>query len=211
MKGHTRMLGKTHMVVGIAAALTITQPATIPELILSIGGGSFGALISDIDSGTSDSHRDADRITLLTGAIVAGALAMDYFFHAGIVDRILQNSGYEHIIIGVLLFIGICAFGKEQPHRSFMHSFLALVLLSSALSLILEKAVIYFSIGFLSHLILDVFNKRKLKLFYPSKKGIAFKLCSANGIVNTLLFKIGSSVCIINLVISIIKILQSSL
>ena len=51
------MLGKTHMAVGIAATLAITQPSGVSELVLAVGAGSLGALISDIDVGTSNSHR----------------------------------------------------------------------------------------------------------------------------------------------------------
>ena len=114
------MLGKTHMAVGIAATMAVTQPATVPELILAVGGGSLGALISDIDVGTSESHRDADKITILSVVVVAAVLALDYFFQAGIMNKVIGNSGYGRMIAGVLLFIGICAFGKEQPHRSFI-------------------------------------------------------------------------------------------
>lgn len=67
---------------------------------------------------------------------------------AGIADKVVRSSGYGRIVVGILLFIGICAFGKEQPHRSFMHSFLALVLLCIAIGLVWEKAVIYFKEGY---------------------------------------------------------------
>ena len=170
------MLGKTHMAVGIAATLAITQPSGVSELVLTVGAGSLGALISDIDVGTSNSHRDADKITALSVVVVLAVFAMDYFCNTQIIERIIGSSGYLRIIAGLLLFIGICAFGKEQPHRSFMHSFLALILLSFALGLIWEKAVIYFAIGFLSHLATDIFNKKKVRLLYPMKGGVSLGL-----------------------------------
>ena len=197
------MLGKTHMAVGIAATLAITQPSGVSELVLAVGAGSLGALISDIDVGTSNSHRDADKITALSVVVVLAVFAMDYFCNTQIIERIIGSSGYLRIIAGLLLFIGICAFGKEQPNRSFMHSFLALILLSFALGLIWEKAVIYFAVGFLSHLATDIFNKKKVRLLYPMKGGVSLGLFHAYGLANDIFFAIGSIVAIIEVIICI--------
>lgn len=191
------------MAVGIAATLAITQPSGVSELVLAVGAGSLGALISDIDVGTSNSHRDADKITALSVVVVLAVFAMDYFCNTQIIERIIGSSGYLGIIAGLLLFIGICAFGKEQPHRSFMHSFLALILLSFALGLIWEKAVIYFAIGFLSHLATDIFNKKKVRLLYPMKGGVSLGLFHAYGLANDIFFAIGSIVAIIEVIICI--------
>lgn len=197
------MLGKTHMAVGIAATLAITQPSGISELVLAVGAGSLGALISDIDVGTSNSHRDADKITALSVVVVLAVFALDYFCNTQIIERIIGSSGYLRIIAGLLLFIGICAFGKEQPHRSFMHSFLALILLSFAFGLIWEKTVIYFAVGFLSHLATDIFNKKKVRLLYPLKGGVSLGLFHAYGLANDIFFAVGSIVAVIEVIICV--------
>lgn len=197
------MLGKTHMAVGIAATLAITQPSGISELLLAVGAGSLGALISDIDVGTSNSHRDADKITALSVVVVLAVFALDYFCNTQIIERIIGSSGYLRIIAGLLLFIGICAFGKEQPHRSFMHSFLALILLSFALGLIWEKTVIYFAVGFLSHLATDIFNKKKVRLLYPLKGGVSLGLFHAYGLANDIFFAVGSIIAVIEVIICV--------
>lgn len=197
------MLGKTHMAVGIAATLAITQPSGVSELVLAVGAGSLGALISDIDVGTSNSHRDADKITALSVVVVLAVFALDYFCNTQIIERIIGSSGYLRIIAGLLLFIGICAFGKEQPHRSFMHSFLALILLSFALGLIWEKAVIYFAVGFLSHLATDIFNKKKVRLLYPLKGGVSLGLFHAYGLANDIFFAVGSIIAVIEVIICV--------
>ena len=202
------MLGKTHMVVGMAATIAITQPTNIPELILAVGGGTLGALISDIDVGTSESHHEADKITIFSVIVVLAVLVLDYFFSTGIINKVVRNSGYGRIIAGVFLFIGICAFGKEQPHRSFMHSLLALVLLCTAIGLVWVKAVIYFAVGFISHLVIDIFNKKKVRLLYPLKGGVSLGLCLAQGLVNSILFKVGSAVAILEIITYTIRILR---
>ena len=84
-----------------------------------------------------------------------------------------------------------------------MHSFLALILLSFALGLIWENAVIYFAIGFLSHLATDIFNKKKVRLLYPMKGGVSLGLFHAYGLANDIFFAIGSIVAIIEVIICI--------
>lgn len=202
------MLGKTHFVVGVATVMTVTQPERVSELILAVGIGGLGALISDIDAGTSESHHEADKITMLSVIVVLGILALDYFFHAGIMERIVENSGYMSVTMGILLFVGICAFGKEQPHRSFMHSFLALMLFSLAISLIWKKAVCYFVVGFLSHLVIDIFNKKKVRLLYPLKGGISLGLFRAYGLVNGIFFLVGSAAMVLELFLFTVRIFK---
>lgn len=55
------MTGKTHAAVGLGTVLAVTQPSTVSGLVLAAGTGMLGALISDIDVGTSKSHKDADQ------------------------------------------------------------------------------------------------------------------------------------------------------
>ena len=205
------MLGKTHMVVGIATTLAIIQPNTLQEMVLASGASAVGALICDIDVGTSGSHKDVDKICLLTIAAVVVTVILDFLFHLGIVQKILQDSNLLRIACGYLLFIGICAFGKEQPHRSFMHSFLALLILSVALGLAWPSLVPYFAIGFLSHIFMDLFNFKKVKLLYPSKKGFCLKLFHAHGLANRLFFIIGCNVLFIEVVVLLLNIISNTL
>lgn len=194
------MLGKTHFAIGVAATMAVTRPENISELVLSIGVGGLGALISDIDAEASGSHREADKITFLLVIVVLGVLASDYFFQTDIAERIIKNSGYGRIVLGLLFFISICAFGKEQPHRSFMHSFFAGGLLCLAVGMIWEKAVIYFAIGFLTHVAADIFNKKKVRLLYPMKGGVSLGLFRANGLANSIFFLAGSIAAVWELV-----------
>lgn len=196
------------MVVGIAATMAVTQPKNAPELVLAVGGGAFGALISDIDVGTSESHRDADKIVMLSVVVLLAAFALDHFFHAGIIDRVVRGSGYGRIIAGVSLFICICAFGKEQPHRAFMHSFLALALLCAAIGLIWEGAVVYFAAGFLSHLATDIWNKKNVRLLYPLKGGVSLGLFHAYGLANQIFFMVGSAMVVLEIGLFAVRIFR---
>ncbi len=185
------MLGKTHMAVGIASALAVTRPTTLAEIVLGVGIGGLGAVISDIDVGTSESHRDADKIIAIATITMIGIGVLDHFFRLGIWNRMKNYRAVYQMVIAGLVFIGICAYGKEKPHRSFMHSFLAMGMLSAVIAVIYPPAVIYFVVGFLSHLALDLFNYKKVRLFYPVKKGICFRMFHAHGMANDIAFITG--------------------
>ena len=200
------MLGKTHMMVGIAATLAITHPDTLSGFVTAAGIGAIGALISDIDVGTSSSHRDANRVIFLTIAVAVIFLAVDYFGKFGLVQTILQNSSIVRILLGVALFLVVCAFGKETPHRSFMHSFTALAALDAALCLIYPSIAVYFTIGFLSHLATDIFNKKKVRLLYPMKGGVCLNLFHAYGTSNTVFFIAGCAVTALETILLLARI-----
>ncbi|MGM9616155.1 metal-dependent hydrolase [Butyricicoccus sp.] len=200
------MLGKTHMAVGVAVGLAVMHPKNIQELIVGTGTLAVGSVISDIDIGTSDSHKDADKIIALAVFACAAVAAVETTMHFGIYERMMRNSSLLRIVAGTAVFLLICAFGKEQPHRSFMHSIPALVLLTGCVEIVFPLAAPYFAIGFLSHLALDLCNRRDERLLYPLKWGLSFGLCSSKGLVNRIWFSIGSAVSAIIFVVLLLRI-----
>lgn len=187
------MLGKTHLAVGTAVTMAVLKPDTLPELLIGVGAAGVGAVISDIDVDTSGSGRAADRIIAIAVAAVAMVAAMEYFWKVGVWDILQRNSSWTRIILGSLAFIGVCAFGKAQPHRSFMHSFLGLGILSVIMGAILPMAVPYFAVAFLTHLATDMFNYKRVQLFYPLSGGVGLRLFHADGAVNGILFVLGTA------------------
>ena len=202
------MLGKTHMVVGMACGLAVMQPDSVPMLVAGTGAAALGALIPDIDVGTSQSHKDANIIVYMSIAVVALVALAERFLHLDIYNRLLAHKGLVNILIPSVLFIIICAFGKEQPHRSFMHSILALVLLTGCLWYLFPTLSVYFAIGFASHIITDLFNRKKVRLLYPLPGGVALGLFHAHGTANTVLFVIGSIATVASLVFCMGNILR---
>ena len=89
------MTGKTHAAVGLGTVLAVTQPSTVHGMILAAGTGMLGALISDIDVGTSKSHKDADRITLVAVLLVAAEIALNYFYDYSIWEKIRNNQSMD--------------------------------------------------------------------------------------------------------------------
>lgn len=186
------MLGKTHMAVGIATGLVILQPQSITELIIGIGTAAIGAVISDIDVGTSESHREADKIIGISSFLVLIMLLLEWKWNIGVWHRLMNDGNRARLILSAGIFLIICAWGKEQPHRSFMHSLAALVLLTGCVKMFLPVAAPYFGVAFGSHLILDLLNRKGERLFYPLQTGFSLRLCSAQGIINRFLFSAGS-------------------
>lgn len=189
------------MAVGVAASLLFTQPKSWEELALAVGVGGIGALISDIDVDTSGSHKYANKIIIFAVLAVVGIYAAEKIWNIGITAQILSDTNYIRIAIGTILFIAVCAFGKQQPHRSFMHSILALAILSFAIGLVWTDLVPYFMIGFASHLITDIFNYKKVRLLYPFSGGLAFKLFHTNGLANGIFLSIGTILTVIQVIL----------
>ena len=186
------MLGKTHMAVGVASSLLLLPPANIQELVLGTGAAVVGAVISDIDVGTSESHREADKIIAVFVLLIAAMIAVEYIWHLGLYHKIVRSTNTERSVIAAAGFLLICAFGKEQPHRSFMHSVLGMVSLTGCVTMFLPMVAPYFAVAFLSHLAIDLLNRKGLKLLFPMKKGFSLDLCSSSGFINRCLLVLGT-------------------
>ena len=108
------MTGKTHAAVGLGTVLAVTQPSTVSGLVLAAGTGMLGALISDIDVGTSKSHKDADRITLIAVLLVAAEIALNYFCNFSIWEKIRNDKSVAPVAMGVIIFIAVFAFWEKS-------------------------------------------------------------------------------------------------
>ena len=86
------MLGRTHFFIGTAAALAVLQPQTVPALVAGAGAAAIGGLISDIDVGTSQAHRDADKIITATVAVAVLTILAEYKLNLGIYRRLTSDS-----------------------------------------------------------------------------------------------------------------------
>ena len=176
------MLGRTHFFIGTAAALAVLQPQTVPALVAGAGAAAIGGLISDIDVGTSQAHRDADKIITATVAVAVLTILAEYKLNLGIYRRLTSDSSVLRLLTGT--------------------AFAALALLTACVDIIYPDASAYFAVGFLSHLVLDFFNRKPEKLFWPWKKGFCLGFCSARGLVNRALLGCGMVSLAVVLVLS---------
>ncbi len=187
------MTGETHLTVGVAAVVAVTQPKNIRELLMAVGVGAVGAVISDIDVGSSQSRKEADKIIAMIGVLAVAVFLADHYLKAGIFTRMMASRGAPEIVIGALIFLSVSVFGMEKPHRSFMHSLLGLLLLEISLEIMFPAAVPYFAVGFLSHIAIDLLNKKKVRILYPLEWGLSFDLCSAKGLINRVLLSLATA------------------
>ena len=197
------MMGKTHIAVGIATSVLVMQPRSFEECILSVVGGSVGGILADIDILDNGSH-DTLSTQLFAFGISAVLLAADYFFHLGICSGIMRN-GTMFPTIGVVLFAMLCFAGILTPHRGFTHSIAGVLAYTAAVALIYPPFIPAFAVGYISHLALDLLNKKKLPLFYPLKAGFCLKLCYADGIANKIFLLAGTAVSVIMLSLTLIQ------
>lgn len=186
------MMGKTHIALGIAAAYVITQPNTMSEFIVATVGGSIGGVMADVDVKIDSGNQFAAKASLdalygeiLAIAISGGALAVDYFTGGSILRGIIGHL--PRFAVGAVMFVALTMIGELSKHRDRTHSLLALVLFSVSVFLIEPHIGLAFAIGYGSHLIIDLFNKSPIRILYPLKKGICFKICYADRLGNELL------------------------
>ena len=196
------MLGRTHFFIGISAALAVMQPSSMPTLVAGAGAAAIGGMISDIDSGTSQAHREADKIMTAAIAVTAIVILADYKFHVGIYERLMRNSSIARLLTGAMAFIIICTYGSSQPHRSFMHSFLSLFMLTACIDVIYRMPPLILPLPTLPICTGSV-KLQASATDLPMKRGFSLGFCSSQGLINHLLMSAGMVCVVLELVTSI--------
>ncbi len=105
-----------------SGTLLFLQPQTVPVLVTGAGAAAIGGLISDIDVGTSQAHRDADKIITATVAVAVLTILAEYKLNLGIYRRLTSDSSVLRLLTGTAAFLLICAYGNSSRTSSFMHS-----------------------------------------------------------------------------------------
>ena len=177
------MMGKTHLFMGITAAAVLTQPDTAGECLAAVIGGSVGGVLSDIDVKPGKGSRDDPDARVMAAGLCVLALMLDHLVGGGILAE-LYACGRERLYLGLGMLSLLCFVGYFQPHREFTHSFLALVLFSGTVGLFSRMLQPAFAAGFLSHIVLDLLNKKSVRLLFPIGTGFCLKLCYADKAAN---------------------------
>lgn len=182
------MLGKTHAAAGVATALLFTNPTNIAGVGLSIAFGCIGGLLPDVDSKNSIANQKLNTVIKVT-ALVSVAVTMFLFFTRGNGgDLPFSAKDRSPLLVRVIAFIClICVLfvGSKTPHRSFTHSLEFLILTTLCVYFIYHAATFPFAIGVLSHIALDLLNKKKLSLVWCLRIRAGFSLVPANGQANS--------------------------
>lgn len=185
------MLSKAHITIGMAAAFTIMAPESVPEALPVITGASLGCLICDLDCDNPREKQDSSHWRILMAVVAAAALFEDYHIDAGMWRTLAQSGSYEWCA-GAAAFALLCAFASISSHRGFSHSLAALALETLALRLVFPAAAAPFAIAFATHVILDMTNKRPVRVLYPFRKGVCLGWFYADRLANKLFAAAGS-------------------
>jgi len=177
------MLAKAHIAVGMAAAFSIMRPETVAEALPVITGGALGCLICDLDCENRSEKSESSRWRLIMALTAAAALIEDHLLDAGMWKSLGHGSSYLWFA-GMAAFVIICIFADGSGHRGFSHSLLAMALETLCIWFIFPSAAEPFAIAFASHVLLDMMNKRSVRLFYPAKKGLCFGWFYADRLAN---------------------------
>ena len=180
---------KTHVMCANLVSICLMRPDSISSLLITCGAATLGGIVPDVDLKDSTSDKLFDRLMTSLITIVIMSVFIKYFFDIDLYCKIKECSDIFNYLISVCLFIVIAYFGSKSSHRSFTHSIFGLLVYSGILfyGFNTNIVLIYF-VSHLSHIILDLFNKKGIALFYPSKYRVCFKLCESNGKVNKFLF-----------------------
>lgn len=184
------MMSKTHIAVGMAAALAIAQTGSIESCVAAVVGGSAGGIIADCDIHPSRAHKDALAGRLIVAGIAVAALLADRYVNAGLGDYLVAHLGVP-LLAGIALFAVLTFVGAHTDHRSLTHSLVAMAAFCVAVYLACAPLLPYFAVGYASHLALDVTNKQGIRLLWPLHADIRLGLCRAKGPANTIVMIAG--------------------
>lgn len=181
------MTKKTHVVCANALALAIMKPTSINYVAIGMVATSIGSVISDLDITTTKSHKEMDKIILLFLLGILLCILGDRYYNLEIYNLLVKNTNLFKMILGCFIFLLTCFYGMHKPHRSFLHSILGLIVLTSLCNIVFSTCSPYFFIGMASHIFLDLFNKKSIQLLFPFKDRFSFKFCDSDGLVNNIL------------------------
>jgi len=175
----------------MAAAFSILAPDSVPEALPVVAGASLGCLICDLDCENPKEKSDSSHWRIVMALVAATTLFEDYHIDAGMWRSLVQSGSYLWCA-GVVGFALTCAFASVSSHRGFSHSLLALVLEAVSLWLVFPAAAPAFVVAFVSHQILDITNKKPVRIFYPAKVGLSLKLFYADRRANKVCAVVGT-------------------
>ena len=196
------MQSNTHAAVGMTVGLaaSVTQPQDVTLLVVT--AAFVGSIICDIDVGETGKKQTPMIISAVSGAAVIMFLIYSYLFNNAFITLWQNESNLVRTLTGAAIFLGLCIYGSRKPHRTFMHSLLGMMLLTGCVYLILPTASIYFFMGYVSHLFLDIINYRPVQLLYPAKKGYSLKLCYSKSRVSKVILCVAIAVLVCLIILS---------
>ena len=169
------MMGKTHLAVGMAAALAAAPFTDLSGCFLVLSCGAVGGVLPDVDA--LDRRHQGDLLRGVSVAVCALLLAgaADLLQGWRLLDTLAEQM--QMTLLGGAAFLLLWRLGMLSGHRGFTHSLLALLLFSGSVWMIHRPLVVPFAAAYGSHLLLDLLNHRGIRLFFPLRRRLCLGLC----------------------------------
>lgn len=181
------MRGKTHLACGCATALTLLGVNNVPTVIAGMTLATIGSIMPDIDIKNSTARKELKSTVFIAGALGVVAPFLSKMID---IDKINLTSALhlsKGAIPGLGLLILYILLGINSEHRGFTHTIEGLAISSFAVWLITPTFYPWYIAAYVSHIAIDLLNKKKLKLSMLAKRGFCLNLCTATGGVDYLI------------------------
>lgn len=152
------MCGATHLMVGAAVVSPLIKQN--PKMVIFLPFVVLGALLPDVDT---------DYSLIQSLKFIVFYIGLGLFL-------IYMSKNLIQVVAIISMFILICLLKKYTMHRTAAHSLLLLIIFSLFIFTISKDAALYFAIGYLTHLILDMATGHGVTFLYPYKKKIKFNI-----------------------------------
>ena len=182
------MTGKTHMAVGVGIALSLLHTKDIKVIIGGTVLALIGSIIVDIDTEKSKGSKLVGEIFVTLVIVLLLGVFLRIKYNVNTLGYITANKSIMQMTPALLILLAFVGLGKLSTHRTFTHSLIGIVAFTIPIYMLVGPLYIWFLIGYGVHIIADLLNKKNVRLFYPIKGGVSLGLCSADGVVDKILF-----------------------
>lgn len=162
------MTGKTHVAIGVAAALTLAHGQPVENQLALVIASSIGSLTPDLDYPKAKLNQKLlfikNNLYRALFYLSLGSIFMYLYF---------TNKTEPFLLLGIVsIIIGI------SSHRSFTHSIIGVFAFASIVKLVtlnygLKSIYSGFLIGYILHLAADFLTPQGIMLFYPLKINVS--------------------------------------
>ena len=189
------MTGKTHVAIGIAAALTVSFGQPIENQLILVLSSTIGSLAPDLDHPKGKLNQ---KLLLINNNFYRAL----FYLSLGTVFMYM----YFLKEIKPFLLVGIVSFlVGTSTHRSFTHSIVGFLASASIVRIAtldygLSSVYTGFIIGYVLHLLADFFTPKGIQLFYPLKANVSSPITiKANSGIEKMIFMLLSiySICLL--------------
>jgi inner membrane protein len=165
---------------------------------------SAGSLVVDMDVKSSKASKMSHSIhKFIIPTIILVSLADLIFKTSFMVSAVSSLTRFGTAVVAVIIWT---LMKNQSSHRGFTHSIIGMALMCFAVGIIFDTKYFFaFSIGYICHIVADLFNKKGCQLFYPDKKRFCLRICKSDGIVNDALFFVFGALSVIEIIIYFVR------